>query len=67
MGSIKWRDDQAFRRADRAALATQRASVPGADEDTALLGVARQTFDADAGLDIQLTADDIVAAYRPAT
>lgn len=64
VGSITWQDDRTFRRSDTAALATQRASVPGADEHTALIGVSRQGFDADAGLDAQLTAEDIIEAYR---
>lgn len=66
VGSIRWREDQNFHRSDTAALATQRAAVPGADDDTALLGVSRRGFDPDAGLDAQLTAEDIIAAYRPA-
>lgn len=64
VGSIKWRDDQTFHRADAAALAEQRASVPGADTSTVLVGVSRHGFDADAGLDVSLGPDDIIAAYR---
>jgi len=67
VGSIKWRNDQAFHRTDTAALAAQRTAVPGAGTSTALLGVSRQGFDADSGLDLQLMPDDIVAAYRPAS
>lgn len=64
IGSIKWREEQPFNRADTAALASQRAAVPGTHDSTALLGVSRQGFGADSGLDVQLTPDDIVAAYR---
>jgi uncharacterized protein len=64
VGSIKWRDAQPFHRTDTAALATQRVAVPGATDATLLLGVSRQGFDADAGLDLQLGADDLIAAYR---
>lgn len=65
VGSVKWRDEQPFHRADTTALAAQRASVPGAGVATKLVGVSRGGFDADAGLDVVLSADDIVAAYRP--
>lgn len=64
VGSIKWRDNQTFHRTDAAQLAAQRLSVPGAETSTALLGVSRDGFDADAGVDIELTAEDIVAAHR---
>lgn len=64
VGSIKWRDDRRFQRADAATLATQRAAVPGADADTLLLGVSRAGFDADASLDLRLTPEDLLAAYR---
>ena len=66
VGSIKWRDDQTFRRADTAALLAQRAAVPGADAATALVCASRHGFDADVGLDVELTPNDIIAAYRPA-
>jgi AAA+ ATPase superfamily predicted ATPase len=66
IGSIKWRADQRFHRSDAAELASQRLAVPGADPNTELLGVSRQGFDADTRLDIELTPDDIIAAYRPA-
>lgn len=63
VGSIKWGDDQRFQRADAAALATQRARVPGSDAHTLLLGVSRAGFDADANLDLRLTPADLLAAY----
>jgi AAA+ ATPase superfamily predicted ATPase len=64
VGSIKWRDDETFGRTDTAALAAQRTAVPGAGPATALLGVSRRGFDAAVGLDVQLTADELIAAYR---
>lgn len=64
VGSIKWRDDHPFRRTDATRLAAQRAAVPGADERTLLLGVSREAFEKDAGLDLRLTAEDIIAAHR---
>jgi len=64
VGSIKWRDEQPFERTDAALLASHRAAVPGADAKTLLLGVSRRGFDADAGVDLQLTPEDLLAAYR---
>lgn len=64
VGSIKWRREQRFERADAALLATQRAAVPGADANTLLLGVSRRGFAGNAGLDLRLTPEDLLAAYR---
>ncbi len=64
VGSIKWRDHQTFQRTDTAALTAQRAAVPGADTSTALVAVSRQGFESNIGLDLALTPDDIIAAYR---
>lgn len=64
IGSIKWRDQQTFRRADASHLASQRPDVPGTSQETLLVGVSRDGFDPDARLDISLGPDDIVAAYR---
>jgi AAA+ ATPase superfamily predicted ATPase len=66
LGSIKWRDSGPFTGADAAALAAQRAAVPGATEATRLVGASRNGFERVAGLDVQLGPDDILAAYRPA-
>jgi len=63
-GSIKWRDEQPFQRADAAALARHLAALPGADERTLLVGVSRNGFDPDAALDLRLTPEDLIAAYR---
>jgi len=64
VGSIKWREEHAFQRSDTAALIAGRAAVPGADAATALVGVSRQGFDVGAGLDVALSAEKIVSAYR---
>jgi AAA+ ATPase superfamily predicted ATPase len=63
VGSIKWRERRSFDRADTAALATHRAQVPGADAHTRLVGVARAGFARNSGLDVTLSAKDIVAAW----
>ena len=62
IGSIKWRDNKAFSRRDLAALTDHRPQVPGATGDTRLVAVSRQGFDV-TGLDVELSAQDIVAAY----
>ncbi|HZT17064.1 MAG TPA: ATP-binding protein [Gaiellaceae bacterium] len=62
VGSIKWRDNKPFSRKDVAALHDHRGVVPGATSDTRLIAVSRTGFDA-AGLDVELTAEDIIAAY----
>ena len=61
VGSIKWRERGDFDRGDISTLIQHRALVPGATDDTLLLGVSRNGFTVD-GLDIRLTAEDIVAA-----
>ncbi len=63
-GSIKWRASAPFGRADLAALMLQRASLPGATDTTALIGVSRSGFTRGVALDISLTPEDILAAYR---
>ena len=62
IGSTKWRDSRDFGRNDFAYLAEQRGKVPGTTGDTRLVGVSRNGFDVE-GLDVQLTAADIVEAY----
>ncbi|HEY4278588.1 MAG TPA: ATP-binding protein [Conexibacter sp.] len=64
VGSVKWREGQPFDRTDTAALANQRPSVPGATTTTALVGVSRNGFADDAGLDLQLTPEDVLAFHR---
>lgn len=63
VGSIKWRDNKPFSRKDLADLSDHRGLVPGATSDTRLIAVSRTGFDV-SGLDVGLTADEIVAAYR---
>lgn len=66
IGSIKWRTDGAFTRADAGALAGSRVAVPGADAATRLVGVSRSGFDEDLTLlDAQIGPEDIIAAYGP--
>jgi hypothetical protein len=65
VGSIKWREDGGFTRADAAALAAARARVPGADAATRLVGVSRAGFDGESEklLDVRLDAADLVGAF----
>jgi uncharacterized protein len=64
VGSIKWRASAPFDRADLGALTRQRASLPGADDATLLVGVSRSGFARGLALDVALSAEDILAAYR---
>lgn len=64
VGSAKWRARQPFDRADTAALIAQSAHVPGCTPTTKLIGVSRRNFTNDAGLDVALTAQDLLDAYR---
>lgn len=65
LGSIKWRERSRFDRRDLRALAEGGAAVPGADADTALVGVSRSGFDAGAErLDVRLEPDDLLQAWR---
>lgn len=64
VGSIKWHERSAFDRGDLANLNSQRSNVPGVTAGTRLVGVSRTGFDVN-GLDVELTPDDILAAYRP--
>jgi hypothetical protein len=41
-----------------------RASVPGTDAQTRLVGVSRAGFRDAAGLDVKLSARDLLAAWR---
>ncbi len=63
VGSIKWRTEGRFGRADGFALAAQREQVPGASGDTPLVGVSAQGFDEDASLDVRLSPEDLIAAW----
>ncbi len=62
VGSIKWRDRGELNRHDFSRLIQHRALIPGATDDTLLVGVSRGGFSVD-GLDVRLTPDDIVKAF----
>ena len=62
VGSIKWRDRGELDRRDLSRLIQHRALIPGATDETLLVGVSRGGFGVD-GLDIRLTPEDIVAAF----
>jgi uncharacterized protein len=64
VGSIKWRANRSFNRADALGLARRREDVPGAGEDTLLVGVSSQGFDENLPLDLRLSPEDLVAAFR---
>jgi AAA+ ATPase superfamily predicted ATPase len=64
VGSIKWRREDPFSRADGLALAARRDDVPGAGEETLLVGMSSTGFDDDAPLDVRLTPEDLVEAWR---
>jgi len=70
VGSIKWREERPFGRADALELARHREEVPGATAETPLVGVSSQGFTGDAPLDVRLAPEDLIAAYdagvRPA-
>lgn len=67
IGSVKWRQDGVFDRADATAIAAARADVPGADGATTLVGVARGAFDDGGVLDVRLSAADLLAAWQSPT
>ncbi len=62
VGSIKWREQGEFNRRDLSRLIQHRALTPGATEETLLVGVSRGGFGVD-GLDVRLSAEDILAAF----
>lgn len=62
VGSVKWRERARFGPSDTRDLIRLRSAVPGA-EDALLVGVSRSGFAADAGLDVSLTPDDLLAAW----
>lgn len=63
VGSIKWREAHPFSRADALELARRREDVPGAGDDTPLVGVSSQGFDDDAPLDVRLGPEDLIGAF----
>jgi AAA+ ATPase superfamily predicted ATPase len=62
VGSIKWREGRPFGRRDAQQLAADRYQVPGA-EDAMLVGVSRSGFEAQVGLDVSLSADELLLAW----
>lgn len=64
VGSIKWRNRGKLDRGDFAKLIRDRALVPGATDETLLVGVSRNGFGVD-GLDVRLTPEEIVGAFDP--
>ncbi|HSZ14215.1 MAG TPA: ATP-binding protein [Solirubrobacteraceae bacterium] len=62
VGSIKWRQAGEFDRGDLSTLIQHRALVPGATDDTLLVGVSRSGFSVD-GLDVRLSPEDILGAF----
>lgn len=62
VGSVKWRERRAFGREDTLALAASRARVPGAQQ-ALLVGVSPAGLRRD-GLDVALTAEDLLVAWR---
>lgn len=64
VGSIKWRNARRFSRADALELATRRGEVPGAGEKTLLVGVSSRGFDTDVPVDVRLSPEDLIGAWR---
>lgn len=60
VGSIKWRQSRPFGRADALELAARRRDVPGAGDDTRLVGVSAQGFDDDAPLDARIGPEELI-------
>jgi uncharacterized protein len=61
VGSIKWRNEGQLDRSDLSRLIQHRALIPGATDDTLLVGVSRSGFSVN-GLDVRLSPEDILAA-----
>ncbi len=62
VGSIKWRENAMFSRRDTLRLVEQRGLVPGAAE-ARLVGVSRRGFANDAGLDVEVSPDELLHAW----
>ena len=60
--AIKWRDHHPFDERDLAELIAHRSKMPGADESTPLLAVARGTVAVESPK--ALGPDDLLAAWR---
>ena len=64
VGEVKWRARRRFSRADALELAARRGQVPGGGEKTLLVGVSSQGFDADVPLDVALSPEELIGAWR---
>ena len=64
VGSVKWRTRGRFGRADAQQLAARRAQLPGASEETLLVGVSSRGFEPNVPLDVRLEPADLVGAWR---
>ncbi len=64
VGSVKWLERSAFGVRELAALARDAMAVPGADEDTPLIGVSRSGFAVD-GLAAAYGPEQLIDAWRP--
>ncbi|MEV0893374.1 ATP-binding protein [Promicromonospora sp. NPDC050262] len=64
IGSVKWYEADTFGRHELDELARARGVVPGTDEDTPLVAVARSGFDAGLPLAAHWGPEEIVAAWR---
>ena len=64
VGSIKWRETEPFDRTDLARLIANRDEIPGAGDQTLLVGASRNGYDT-SGLDVALDPTEIVGAWRP--
>lgn len=63
VGSIKWRENRPFDERDLADLIAHRARMPGADESTPLLAVARSGVTV--ASPTAVGPEDLLAAWRP--
>lgn len=64
VGSVKWRQRRRFNRADARELASQREQVPGASGRTLLVGVSSRGFETNVPLDVRLSPQDLIDAWR---
>ncbi len=64
VGSIKWRTSSPFARADAFDLSRRREDVPGAGESTLLVGVSSQGFEESLPLDLRLSPENLIDAFR---
>lgn len=62
VGSIKWRENASFSRRDTQRLIESRSEVPGASE-ARLVGVSRRGFATDAGLDVEVSPEELLHAW----